>query len=142
MKASQLLVGGLMAIGISMASGETAVAQTDLNIDEGALSRYQVYALVDENTFVENNREFLLDTHTGAVFTRVGSGEHWTLYANSQNVATFPSGGEWQTPKFELAMASSTDAESRLVLTNTSSGAAYTRSTASGEWSPYRGATP
>lgn len=142
MKASQLLVGGLMAVVISMASGETAGAQTDLNIDEGDISRYQVYALVNNDTFVEDNRTFLLDTYTGAVFTRVGSGGHWTLYANSHNVATFPTGGEWQAPRFELAMATAIDADSRLVLTNTSSGAAYTRSPASGEWSPYRGATP
>ncbi len=138
MKASQLLLSGLMALAISVARGGTAVAQTDLNIDEGNADRYQVYTLVDQDTYVEENRTFLLDTHTGAVFTRLGSGEHWTLYATGQDIASFPSGGGWEAPRFELAMASSADAESKLVLTNTSSGAAYTRSPASGEWSPYR----
>ncbi len=138
MKASQFLLGGLMAIAISVAHGEAAVAQTDLNVDEGSVDRYQIYTLVDKDIFVEDNRTFLLDTYTGAVFTRLGSGEHWTAFATGQDIASFPLGGEWEAPRFELAMASSTEAESKLVLTNTSSGAAYTRSPASGEWSPYR----
>jgi hypothetical protein len=140
MKASQLLLSGLMAVGISFASGQTVVAQTNLHADQGEADRYLIYSLVEPEVFVENNRTFLLDSYTGAVFTRLGSGEHWTLYASGQDVSSYPTGGEWGTPRFELIMASSVESESKLVLTNTNSGAAYTRSPASGDWSPYRSA--
>jgi type II secretory pathway pseudopilin PulG len=138
MKASQLLLIGLMVVGLSFASGQTAVAQTALHADQGEADRYQIYSLVEPEVFVENNRTFLLDSYTGAVFTRLGSGEAWTLYATGQNVSSFPTGGDWGTPRFELLMASTAETESKLVLTNTTSGAAYTRSPASGDWSPYR----
>ena len=143
MNASRLFLSGLVAFGFVLASSESAVAQTDLNIDEGNTNRFLVYELAQEDAFVEANRTFLLDTFTGAVYTSVGSGEHWTLFANPHDVAAFPSGGAWAAPRFELAMASSADSEAKLVLTNTTSGAAYTRSPASGDWSPFRGlATP
>lgn len=136
MKASQLLLGGGIALALS-AGARSASAQEPF-VDAGSIDRYEIYFVDDGSTLVENDRVFLLDTQTGAVYTRVGSGERWTPFAKAHDIRSFPRGGAWPEPEFALAVATSEGATSRLLLTNVSSGATYTLSPTSGQWTPFR----
>ena len=138
MKASQLLLASMVVVGLSALGEQSASAQTDMYINAGDTDRFKLYSPVDKDVFVEDNREVLLDSHTGAVYTRIGSGGRWTQYAEGHDIRVFPTGGEWDAPRFELAIVSSNGGTAKLLLTNTSSGASYTRTPSSGRWSPYR----
>ncbi len=121
-------------------------AQAEANIDEGEIGRFQIYAApragVVEKEGVDRHYIFLLDSYTGEVFTRVGSGNSWTPYAGGLDMAAHPKGEGWGKPLFHLAIASSGDSTGpTLLLTNTSTGASYTRSP-KGDWVRFMGGAP
>ena len=136
MKASQLLFcGGVvlaLSVGVRSASAQEHVA------DAGSIDRYHIYMVDHGEELVETDRIFLLDSQTGVLYRRIGSGERWTHFAKANNIESFLQGGTSAEPKFELAIATSEGAISRLLLTNVSSGATYTLNQASGEWTPFR----
>jgi len=115
-------------------------AQAEANIKSGDADRYKVVTAARPDgkgpRLVDNYYVFLLDSHTGEVFTSVGTGEHWTSYAGGLDIGAFPKGEGWQPPRFSLAIAASQGSEPTLILTNTSTGATYTRSKG-GEWTPF-----
>jgi hypothetical protein len=136
MKASQLLLGGGVALALSV--GARSVSAQKHVVDAGSVDRYEIYFVDNGAALVEDDRVFLLDTQTGALYRRVGSGERWTHFAKANNIESFLQGGSSAEPKLKLAIATSDGAISRLLLTNVSSGATYTLNQASGEWTPFR----
>ena len=136
MKAS-LWWNGVVALGLLAAVGTRAEAQQQV-ADANKVDRYRLYLLDEDRDAVEHEHVFLLDTQTGAVYRRVGSGNRWAHFTKPHIISQFPSGGDWREPEFELSLASSDGAPSRLLLTNRSSGARYTRNPDTGEWIPFR----
>ena len=129
-----LIVGTALVAGVV----NFAAAQADVNIETGALGRFLVYtAPKSEATgeaFIDHHHVFLLDTYTGEVFTKVGEGETWNPYAGGLDIGAHPQGEGWPKPVFHLAAATAAGAsEPTLLLTNTASGATYTRSP-DGNW--------
>jgi len=136
MKAS-LLLSGFAALGLFTMTSTAAVAQQQV-ADADRVDRYRLYIIDGDQSVFEHDRMFLLDSQTGAVYRRVGSGERWAPFTKAHAISLFPRGGTWQEPTFELALGSSEDATSRLLLTNVASGARYTRNPDTGEWIPFR----
>ncbi len=135
-------LAGLAFLGL----GGTAIAQTGANIDEGDVGRFQIYAAPRAGSVaaegIDRHHVFLLDSYTGEVFTRVGSGNTWAPYAGGLDMAAHPKGEGWGRPLFHLAIASSADtAGPMLLLTNTSTGASYTRN-AKGDWERFMRGAP
>jgi len=126
-----------MALGLLVAVGPTASAQQQL-ADANKVDRYQLYLLDGDRDAIERDRIFLLDTQTGVVYRRVGGGHRWAAFTKPHIISRFPSGGTWREPEFALSLVSSDEASSRLLLTNLSSGARYTRNPDTGEWIPFR----
>jgi hypothetical protein len=129
-----LIVGTALVAGLV----NFAAAQADANIETGDLGRFLVYTAPRSDAtgeaFIDNNHVLMLDTYTGEVFTKVGDGETWNPYAGGLDIGSHPSGGAWDTPVFHLAVATASgSAEPTLLLTNTATGATYTRSP-EGEW--------
>jgi hypothetical protein len=120
-----------------MVSVSTAGAQQQI-ADANRVDRYRMYVLDGNRSTLEGERVFLLDTQTGAVYRRMGGGLRWAHFTKPHVISQFPTGGDWREPEFELSLASSTDAAPRLLLTNVSSGARYTRNPDTGEWIPFR----
>ena len=129
-----LIVGTALVAGVA----NFAAAQAEANIETGALGRFLVYtAPKSEATgeaFIDHHHVFLLDTYTGEVFTKVGEGQTWNPYAGGLDIGAHPQGEGWDKPVFHLAAATAAGAsEPTLLLTNTASGATYTRSP-DGNW--------
>ncbi len=132
-----LIVGTALVAGVA----NFAAAQAEANIETGALGRFLVYTVprseATGEAFIDNHHVFMLDTYTGEVFTKVGDGDSWNPYAGGLDIGAHPTGGEWDTPVFHLAVATAMGGgDPTLLLTNTSTGATYTRSKG-GDWLPF-----
>ena len=136
MKASQLLSGSGVALALSV--GASSVSAQKHVADAGSVDRYEIYLVDNGAELVEDDRVFLLDTQTGALYRRVGSGERWAHFAKAHDIESFPQGEAWPEPEFTLSIAKSDGATPRLLLTNVSTGATYTLNPASHRWTPFR----
>jgi hypothetical protein len=141
-EAMRAVIRGLIG-GAALVAGVAnfAAAQADANIETGTIGRFVVYtAPKSESTgqaFIDNNHVFMLDTYTGEVFTKLGGAEEWNPYAGGLNIGDHPAGGEWDKPVFSLAVATDVGGgDPTLLLTNTTTGATYTRDK-KGDWTPF-----
>ncbi len=140
MKVSYISRAAVAAIAVGFLAAGSASAQKAEYIRLGESDRFKVYSVSatdNASDYVENNKTFLLDSHTGEVYVRIGSAEAWTSFVEPHDVQSFPRGGQWAPPRFGLSVARTADGEARLLLTNLASGAHYTR-TKSGRWTPFR----
>ena len=129
-----LIVGTALVAGVV----NLGAAQADANIETGGHGRFLVYTAprseATGEAFIDNHHVFMLDSYTGEVYTKVGDGEIWNPYAGGLDIGAHPEGEGWEKPVFHLAVATAAGAsEPTLLLTNTASGATYTRSP-DGEW--------
>lgn len=138
MRATILAVTSAALLGAGAAS--PAGAQTASNIADGQAGRFLLYSADDiggPSGGIDGQVLFLLDSHTGDVFARVGNGESWATYAGGLDLKAFPRGEGWQTPRFSLRAIHNVDStKSVLMLTNMASGATFVRSP-QGDWVRY-----